>query len=206
MIEITDIPTFLLACCLIVFSPGPSSIYMIKTVARHGALTGVYAGLGVFVADWLLISSVALGLGQVMQAYPAIQVWLKYLGALFLAYLGVKALINAYKKEEASDIHAAPPGFKAFWQSMGILLINPKALLFMWAFLPMFVAETAINKTFTIFTLGLLLQMVSISYMVILISSTSWLRRQFAVSGKVKKWLNQITGIVFVGFAFKMAF
>lgn len=206
MIEITDLTTFLLSCFLICCSPGPSTLYMIKTVARHGAMTGVYAGLGVFVADCFLIATVALGLGQIMEAYPSIQVWLRYMGAFFLAYLGVKSVMEAYKKSDDMDVHAAPPGFKAFWQSMGILLVNPKALLFMWAFLPMFVAETAGNKTLTIMALGMTLQCVSIFYMFILIGTTSWLRKQVTPSQAFKKHLNQITGVVFMGFALKMAF
>lgn len=138
---------FVLASGLIIVTPGPTVLLALSNGSRHGVRRACWGMAGAVLADLVLVAAVAGGLGMLLAASePAFQA-LKWIGAGYLAYLGWRLL-----RSDAALVLPAPAaggdgghgGAGAlFSRSFLVALTNPKALLFMSAFLPQFIDPAA---------------------------------------------------------------
>ncbi|MBQ1543326.1 LysE family translocator [Caulobacter sp. CCUG 60055] len=131
---------FLAVMAVMAVTPGPANLFAIATGMERGrgaALVGV-AGMNAATLCWF--AAAALGLGALIAAFPAAFRLLTVLGALYVAWLGIKALIAA-ARGVAGPGHAAGrrPGRSAFRDGFAVQIANPKALLFFTAVLPPFI-------------------------------------------------------------------
>ena len=81
MLGVTDLWTYVLGTLAIVLLPGPNSLYVLSTAARHGVRAGYRAAAGVFLGDWVLMTAAALGVASLLRAYPPVFMVVKYAGA-----------------------------------------------------------------------------------------------------------------------------
>ncbi|WP_439811138.1 LysE family translocator [Bordetella bronchiseptica] len=136
---------FVLASGLIIVTPGPTVLLALSNGSRHGVRRACWGMAGAVLADLVLVAAVASGLGMLLAASePAFQA-LKWIGAGYLAYLGWRLL-----RSDAALVLPVPAagggdgGAGAlFSRSFLVALTNPKALLFMSAFLPQFIDPAA---------------------------------------------------------------
>src|SRR5260221_11941923 len=92
MLGTVNLPTFTLGAVLIVLLPGPNSLYVLSVAARKGVRTGYRAACGVFLGDTALLTLTALGAASMLKRSPTAFDAAKYLGAVYLAWLGVGML------------------------------------------------------------------------------------------------------------------
>ncbi len=144
MFGIIDLATYIVGTLLIVFLPGPNSIYVMSIASRYGIKTGYRGAFGIFTGDAILILCTVLGAASLMHAFPWIFTTLKIVGALYLSYLGFKLLQASYqrwKNKSVEEIQMADlpqlDQIHPYRTALGISLLNPKAILF---FLSFFVA------------------------------------------------------------------
>lgn len=128
---------FLLAAILIAVTPGPGAVISMSTGIRHGYWAALTAILGLQAALLIQLFVVALGLGAVLAASEAAFSVIKFLGAGYLLWLGIRKWFSPVVPVDAD----APPMYRKglFLQGLLVNLTNPKAVIFIGALVPQFV-------------------------------------------------------------------
>jgi threonine/homoserine/homoserine lactone efflux protein len=133
---------FLSVMAVMAITPGPANLFAIATGMQKGkaaALVGV-AGMNTGTLAWF--GAAALGLGALIVAFPQVFHILTYVGAAYVAWLGVKSILSGAKNEAGPPVITIRPGRSAFADGFMVQVSNPKALLFFTAVLPPFLDVT----------------------------------------------------------------
>jgi threonine/homoserine/homoserine lactone efflux protein len=197
---------FVMMAFVVSATPGPNMLLVMSVSARHGLRPAVAAMAGCMSALLCMMSISAAGLGALLQAFPTVFDALRWIGAAYLAYLGIKSWRSPVE-DTAEDVpqptvHAAGSG-GLFRQGVLVAASNPKSILFAAAFLPQFI-QPSLPK----------LPQFAILLATFTVIETSWYL-VYALSGQrlaiylrraaVLKAFNRLTGSVFVGFGALMA-
>lgn len=128
------------ACVLLAATPGPIMSLILANVAAHGVQAGLWTIAGSLVGLSLLVSAAALGMTSIMVFMSDWFDVIRWIGALYLAWLGFERLKRAWHGSPLEAAAARTPGRGGwFLQAFLVSLSNPKVLLFLGAFLPQFV-------------------------------------------------------------------
>ena len=211
MFGITDLATYIIGTILIVILPGPNSLFVMSVASRFGIKAGYKGALGVYTGDMILIILTALGAASLLHAFPWLFILLKVVGATYLSYLGIKLLIAAYhtfnavktpeKVEEKQSLEQVKP----FSTALTISILTPKAILFYLSFFVQFVNPAYTYPAITFTALAIILQIISMSYLTILIFSGAKLASYFSNRFKLTAICVASVGILFCGFGLKLA-
>lgn len=211
MFGITDLLSYIIGTIFIVILPGPNSIYVMSVAARFGVKTGYIAALGVFTGDLILILLTVLGAASLLHAFPWLFILLKVVGASYLSYLGIRLCIAAVKTWR-SPTKDTPPvtatsnkQFHPYRTALTISLLNPKAILFFLSFFIQFVDPNYPYPAVSFALLSVMLQIVSMSYLTLLIFSGIKLAQYFSKHYKVAAVCVAGVGLLFCGFGIKLA-
>jgi threonine/homoserine/homoserine lactone efflux protein len=129
---------FSLASLTLLVVPGPSVLYIVTRSITQGRMAGLASVLGVHVGTTFHIAAATLGLSALlMRSIVAFNV-VKYAGAAYLVYLGIRRLLDAESPIQAGPVRARPLT-RIFGQGIVVNVLNPKTALFFLAFLPQFV-------------------------------------------------------------------
>ncbi|MEN5092081.1 LysE family translocator [Pseudomonas protegens] len=192
---------FLLLATLTILSPGPGVVLTLSNALRHGwsgALPGIFGiASGAFVVAGISASS----LGLVLAASTTAFTLLKYIGALYLLYLGVKMWRTQSFIPPIKDNQARPG--RRFVEALSIQLLNPKAGFFFLAVFPQFIQQQGdyYNQFFMLVaSYSLLVIAVHSGYALMANGARGWLssRRGARIVGK-------LSGITFLGFGVMLA-
>ena len=190
---------------LVCIVPGPDMLYIVSRSTRQGRSAGVASCLGIATGGLLQTMAVAFGISGVFLVVPIAYDVLKYGGAAYLVYLGVRFILNREGIEISSQKGKADLR-KAFFQGSLTTLLNPKVALFYLAFLPQFVDPRRGRVALELLILGLLFNLTSLAVdtSVALLASLlgSWLKHR-SPAAKLIPWL---TGSVLVGLGIRLAF
>jgi len=205
--------TYFIGTILIILLPGPNSLYVLSLSARQGARLGWSALLGILVGDSILMLATALGAVSLLIAYPAVFLIIKYAGAAYLMYIGynlIKGAINTWRKVGNNDLQNTIAENKtthanAFKKSLLVSLLNPKAILFFLSFFAQFVDPSYSQPAIPFLILAFTLQVLSFSYLVLLVYAGQKLAAGFRKRKKVSSISAGSVGVGFVGFAVKLA-
>jgi threonine/homoserine/homoserine lactone efflux protein len=139
MLTIENFYVFLTVSILINLSPGPDMIYTAARSLSQGTRAGVFSSLGVFAGCLFHITAAVFGLSKIIEQSVLLFSIIKYAGAAYLIYLGLRSLLN--KKKSKTEFHALPPmpNQKVFLQGMVTNILNPKVAIFFLSFLPQFI-------------------------------------------------------------------
>ncbi|HRW60108.1 MAG TPA: LysE family translocator [Defluviicoccus sp.] len=134
---------FVAASALVLAIPGPTVLLVVSHALAGGASSGWRTVPGVALGDAVAITVSILGLGALLAASAALFTLLKWLGALYLIFLGIRLW-----RSSASDAREVPVAGdrahrSATWQAFAVTVLNPKSIAFFVAFLPQFVAADA---------------------------------------------------------------
>lgn len=203
----SDILSFALVASLLVMSPGPNGVLVAKTVPTSGKGAGFANVLG-FVAAFYLHGVLAiLGISIILVQSAIAFTIIKYLGAAYLCWIGINALVAAYRGIETAK--EVPPArrkrtlFNAFVEGLLTNALNPKVSMFYLAAFPQFISigETSALSCFTLVFLHSMINAIWFGAMVILFAKLSTIAR----NGGFQRWLKALTGTVFIGFGVKLA-
>jgi homoserine/homoserine lactone efflux protein len=134
--------TLVLACVVISFTPGAGAINTMGNALTHGFRRAIWGILGQQAALVVLIAVVALGVGVLVASSPLLFAIIRYAGAAYLAYLGLRLLLRrpVVAVADAGDAPApAESRWSMFRRGFWVNLLNPKAIVFFLAFLPQFI-------------------------------------------------------------------
>lgn len=129
---------FLVATFMLNITPGPDMLYVIANSIGLGRKAGVVSALGIGGGTVVHTSAGALGLSALLTSSPLAFDAVRYAGAAYLLYLGIRALASKETKTVVGEVRAVPLG-AVFRQGVATNVLNPKVALFFLAFLPQFV-------------------------------------------------------------------
>lgn len=193
---------FIPACFALNMAFGPNNLLSLTVGLQDGVRTAVTASSGRLVAFAIMIALTAFGVGAVLAASEFAFTVLKWLGAAYLVWLGVKILRGSASIEAPVETGRRRPlkalALQEFWTAIG----NPKAILIFTAFLPQFVEPGAYWLSFSIIgAIFLALEVVAVLLYAVLGSHLNRLSRNRSVFA----WLNRLSGMTMIGFGFGVA-
>ena len=200
---------FVVAGLLLNLTPGPDVLYIVTHALRDGARAGMVAALGITAGCFVHIFAAAVGVSALMAASATAFTVLKWVGAVYLVYMGCRLLLS--NAVSAIKLEATTPYFppdralfdyktiflRGFWTNA----LNPKVALFFLAFVPQFIAPTVQNKPLAFLLLGLLFNFNGLWVNFGWAQAAAWL----APRGSVFVWLDRVAGAMFIGFGIKLA-
>ncbi len=138
MPELSTFTIFVVATSVLLLTPGPAVLYIVTRSIDQGRVAGIVSTLGIAVGTLFHVAAAAFGISALLVSSALLFNFVKYLGAAYLIYLGIRKLlvreerqsIQNKKRRELSQI---------FYQGTLVNLLNPKTALFFFAFLPQFV-------------------------------------------------------------------
>jgi len=138
MIDTTSLTLFILASLALLIMPGPAVFYIVARSIEQGRIAGLVSTLGVTFASVIHVIFAALGLSALILQSAVMFTIIKYLGAVYLIYLGLRTLLS--KNQPVNTVKLEPLKLRQiFWQGFIVNMLNPKTAIFFLAFLPQFV-------------------------------------------------------------------
>jgi threonine/homoserine/homoserine lactone efflux protein len=199
----TSLIAFTLAAALLTVTPGLDTALVLRTAAAEGARRAFAASLGICLGCLAWGALVAVGLGILLQASELAYLALKWIGAAYLLYLGIR-LIFARRGEVAGG--GADPAPRANWFARGLLtnLLNPKVGAFYVSFLPQFIPAGASVPSMTLL-LAAVHAALGLFWFALLIGATRPLARLLR-NPVLVRGLDRATGGVLIVFGLRLAF
>ena len=201
----TSLVAFAGVSLLLAVTPGPDMAVVTKNALAHGRRGVVLTTSGIALALVVWVSATAVGLSALLRTSGEVLVALKIVGACYLAYLGVRTLLES--RSRPGDLLAgAPPAAPAravFRQGFLSAISNPKLGVFFVTFLPQFVlpGQAALPR---LLELGVVFAMIGWIWMNVYGLSVTRLR-EFITAPRVRQWMQRITGVVLLGFGARLA-
>lgn len=202
------LPVFLTAVACLLIVPGPNFVLITTQSATRGVGHGVACALGIAVADIVQTLMVALGLGHVMEAWPAFATALRIAGAAYLAYLGIRLLLSWRRGVPGLAANqTVPDRTRKSMLVAGIVnnLLNPKALLFFSVFIPQFVVPGLGDSALQIATLGAILTTIACAHHILLALIFARFSAFHSSFGSFAGHGNGLMGLLFLGLASRLA-
>jgi threonine/homoserine/homoserine lactone efflux protein len=194
----TTLLAFSAAALVLLVIPGPSVLYIVSQSVEHGRRAGLIATLGVHTGTMVHLSAAALGLSAILVSSSLAFGVVKLLGAGYLIYLGLRALIGGEPVTIGLAAREARLG-RIFRQGALVNITNPKTALFFFAFLPQFLDRNAGPLPLQIVLLGLVFTGLG------LITDGSWALASGLAAGWIKgnagfaRIQRRVTGCIFIG-------
>jgi threonine/homoserine/homoserine lactone efflux protein len=196
-LHLSQLWLFVFACFTLLIVPGPSVLYIVARGIDQGRLAALVSVLGISVGTLCHTVAAALGVSAlVVTSTLAFQI-LKYLGAAYLIYLGIRKLLVS-DKVALIQVNPSRSLKRIFWQGILVNVLNPKTTLFFFAFLPQFVDPSQPAVPLQILLLGLILMIMGLIndcfYAVLSGSIGYWLSNHAQVFQK----LRYLTGSIYI--------
>lgn len=188
-------------------SPGPDLIYILSRTIAQGRKIGIASSLGVCTGALVHVGAAALGLSAVLATSAVAFSLVKYIGAAYLVYLGIKAFRSAgtHGGLPQHSVGNAKP-WTAFKQGVMIDVLNPKVAIFFMAFLPQFVRPGSGHPTIQIVILGMLVIMVAMVVEAAFVMAAGQTTTILRKNRKIAVLLNRLLGSVFIALGIRLAF
>ena len=197
---------FVSAALVLLLIPGPAVLYIVARSVEQGRLAGMVSILGIHTATLVHIAAAAFGLSAILASSALAFGVIKYAGAAYLIWLGLKKLFG---RVEVPDVDAASPAYgyaRLFRDGFVVNLLNPKTALFFLAFLPQFVDVARGGVATQIAILGFLFAVLGFvtdgCYALAAGTAGGWLKRNRSYL-KVER---TVSGILFIGLGLSAAF
>lgn len=205
MFEFTALVTYIAVVLGLFLIPGPSVLLVLTRTIQGGRKVGIATGLGVASGDLIHTLCAALGLSAILMTSAAAFNAVKWAGAAYLIYLGVRAFTAKTGTHARLELPAVTPR-QAFFQAIGAEVLNPKTAIFFLAFLPQFVHPESGSSLVQFAVLGLIFSVLSAIYTSLLAISIRPLSRGIKGLSTLRRWEGKIIGTLFMGLGLKVAF
>lgn len=199
---IQDLWTFLAAVLVFLALPGPGTFTLLTATGRGGVRGGYTALAGLLLGDQILMWLALAGVAALLKANPLVFHAVQYLGAAYLVWVGIGLLRPRSSEGDAGGIRLQPGHY--FRQAILVSLLNPKAILFYMAFLPLFIDPRAHQGMATFAALAAIIFLVSIAYCSLLIGAGNLARRRLIQHPRVSDALRRVAGVFLVGFGIRL--
>lgn len=207
MLDLGTLGLFVAASVLVGIVPGPAVLYIVARTFDQGRTAGLASVLGVAIGSLVHIAAAVLGVSAILAASTTAFTVVKYVGAAYLIYLGVRKLLERDATQSAAAIAElrapAMPLGRIVREGILVNVLNPKTALFFLAFLPQFVRPEAGSPLLQIFLLGVMFMLVCLAtdstYALTAAGAGRWLRARLAASPRAQRTQRYLVGGTYIG-------
>jgi threonine/homoserine/homoserine lactone efflux protein len=212
--DIQQLLFFMAAGLLLNLTPGPDVLYIVTHALRSGARAGAVAALGITAGCFVHIFAAALGISALMAASNLAFTALKWAGAAYLVYVGLRMLLAKQVLDPAVATDSTAVNDRKYWakglksiffQGFWTNTLNPKVALFFLAFVPQFITPDIENKPLAFFLLGLLFNFNGLWVNIAWALLAAWMARRLGAVQRGMHVLERVAGVMFIGFGLKLA-
>ena len=201
MFGISDYGAFVAAVIVFLLIPGPGNLALITSTGKGGVRGGLAATFGLIAGDQVLMWLAVAGVAALLAAYPPAFRAVQWLGAGYLAWLGLRMLTT--QPGDAPVLDIKPHHY--FRQALLITLLNPKAIVFYMAFFPQFVDPSRHPTLATFGVMAATIAFLTFLYGLVVTLLTHFLAARLRANPKVTSALQRLAGVFLIGFGVKLA-
>ena len=201
---------FIAAGWLLNLTPGPDVLYIVSNALKSGVRAGMAAALGIVSGCFVHVFAAALGLGALLATSATAFSALKWAGAAYLVWMGLKLLLA--KGAGPSTVVAGAAGAqpradlgRIYRRGFLTNVLNPKVALFFLAFVPQFIAPDTPDKLSAFLLLGLLFNLNSLPINLGYAWLAAWASHRVAAVQRSMQRLDRAAGALFIGFGLRLA-
>jgi threonine/homoserine/homoserine lactone efflux protein len=205
MVDQSIFLAFIPAALVVIMAPGPDTIYALTQSIKSGRIAGLVAGVGTATGVIVHTTAAVLGLSALLQTSALAYNIVKYVGVIYLMYLGVKL----FRDDEEFELETALADeerslFEAYKKAVVVNVSNPKVAVFVLAFFPQFIPG-GVNTTLNMSILGVLYATLSLAYLAGVALFAARVRHILLDSGLKRRLVQYASGSVLLGFGAKLA-
>ncbi|WP_400163076.1 LysE family translocator [Brevibacillus sp. TJ4] len=204
MFSAATLTTFVVIVLGLFLIPGPAVLLTATRTMQGGKKAGMLTGLGIATGDFIHTLFAAAGLSAILVTSATAFNIVKYAGAAYLVYLGIRAILEKPADPTLPKAASATP-LQTYRQAILVEVLNPKTALFFLAFLPQFVHPEQGSALVQFMVLGMIFVLMSITY-------TTGIALSMTLLGKVTKrlnwlgrWSGKMAGAIYIGLGVKVA-
>jgi threonine/homoserine/homoserine lactone efflux protein len=197
--------SYLAVVTVLMFTPGPDMLFVLASGIRSGSKAGFVAAVGVAVGEAVHLFAAAAGLAALFRAAPPLYDLMRFAGAGYLVWLGVRTLRSRDGAGIADGQGGAASTRRAFWRGLVTNVLNPKMALFTVALLPQFVDPSRGQVPAQFLVLGALFLALEIVVDGTVGLAAGRVRRFLAGRRRVARGVQVASGSVFLGLGARLA-
>ncbi len=192
---------FLPAAVLLAIAPGPGMLYVLARSLAGGKREGVLSALGTFLGGMVHVFAAALGISIILAKSAVAFATVKYVGAAYLCFLGVKMILDARREKDNAALSAPDvrPARNPLWQGVATEVLNPKTALFFLSFIPQFVARGSGHVFLQFVALGTISVALNTTADLIVIALAGPLGERIRSSATFRRRQRTVTGAIMIG-------
>ncbi len=201
MLDTTKFLLFLTAAILLALAPGPGMLYVLARSLAGGKREGVLSAFGTFLGGMVHVFAAALGVSVILARSAVAFAAVKYVGAAYLVFLGVRMILDARKGDMDLDTVApdVKPARNPLWQGVATEVLNPKTALFFLSFIPQFVNRNNGHVFLQFVMLGTISVVMNTTADLIVIALAGPLGEKIRSSRKFRTRQRTVTGAIMIG-------
>ncbi|MBE9178015.1 LysE family translocator [Oculatella sp. LEGE 06141] len=200
----SEFTVFLIAVAVITITPGPDTLYVLGRSLGQGRSAGVLSAVGIFVGNLGHTLAAAIGLSAILMTSATAYMAIKYLGAVYLIYIGVRTIISRTHSPMLASLPRSSR-VKVFYQAIFTNLLNPKAALFFLAFVPQFVSPDQGNVPLQFLGLGTIIAASSSLWLMLVAVLVSSIGDRLRHHASFSSFLSWLTGSLFILLGLRLA-
>ena len=201
MFGIADYPSFVVAIVVFLMIPGPGNLALITSTGKGGLRGGFASIFGLISGDQVLMWMAVAGVAALLSAYPPAFHAVQWLGAAYLAGLGLRMILA--KPGDKAVLEIKPRHY--FRQAFVITLLNPKAIVFYMAFFPLFVDPAKHQGMLTFGVMAATIAALTFLYGAVVVLLTHFLAERLRANPRISSGLQKLAGLFLIGFGVKLA-
>lgn len=205
MVDLTRVLLFLTAAVLLAIAPGPGMLYVLARSLAGGKREGVLSAFGTFLGGMVHVFAAALGVSIVLARSAMAFATVKYVGAAYLCFLGVRMILEA-RKEKANAQEISPDVSREvkrarnpLWQGVATEVLNPKTALFFLSFIPQFVDRSGGHVFLQFVALGTISVVMNTTADLMVIALAGPLAERIRSSATFRRRQRTVTGAIMIG-------
>lgn len=197
---IADYGAFCAAILLFLALPGPGTFALLSSTGKGGFRAGAAATFGLIVGDQVLLWLAVAGVAALLTAHPVLFLGVQYLGAAYLAWIGLKLIFAA--PGSAGPVRIEPRHYAR--QAFLITLLNPKALVFYMAFFPLFIDPATHRGAITFAAMAATIAIITAVYCLTLCAFADVVSAKVKANHRLARGLEKLAGVFLVGFGIRL--
>ncbi len=201
MFGVADYGAFVAAVIIFLAIPGPGNLALITSTGKGGIAGGLAATIGIIAGDQVLMWAAVAGVAALLVAWPPAFHAVQWLGAAYLAWLGLRMLLAKPGAKPILHIEAR----HYLRQALLITLLNPKAIVFYMAFFPLFVDPARHQGVLTFGVMAATIAALTFAYGLVAVLLTHFLASRLRANPIIGRALEKIAGLCLLGFGVKLA-
>ena len=204
MIEPAKFALFIGVSWALILAPGPDMFYVMTRGMAHGRRAGIVSAIGVVCGILVHTTAAAFGLTILLQTSAFAFLVVKFIGAIYLLYLGIQAWRDksTFRLQTSASIAKSSA---LFWQGVLSNVLNPKIAIFFLAFLPQFVDKGSSHVTLQMAFLGIMFAGFGLCFLLIVGYSSGTIGRWLMDRPRYAQFFQRLAGGILIGLGIRLA-